>query len=191
MKNIFFAIIFTCLLFGPVFQASGQSSSSSSETSGNFDTKEFPQWAKDLRRWDIIAFGSYPFAMFTVSFITDMVRWKKENDMDFSSDGRKYAPWPFKSAGAVEWTKEEFEKVIWQAAVVSAAIAVIDLVIVLIKRNIERRRIESRARGTITVNKIQEEIEEKDILDIIEEIEENEVEEPDIEVGDAAESETE
>jgi len=180
MKSILFAIIFTCLLLSPVLQASAQDSS---ETTGAFDTTNFPQWAKDLRRWDIIAFGSYPFAMFTVSFITDMIRWDNANGMDMSIEGRRYAPWPLKSAGSVDWTKEEFEKVIWQAALVAASIAVIDLVIVLIKRNKERRRIESRARGTVTVNKIQEEIEELDIIEETEEI--------DIEEGDTAESETE
>jgi len=189
MKNILFAIIFTCLLFSPVLQVSAQSSS---ESSGGFNTTNFPQWAKDLRRFDIIAFGSYPFAMFTVSFITDMVRWNDANNMDFSADGRRYAPWPLKSAGAVDWTKDEFEKVIWQAALVAASIAAIDLVIVLIKRNRERRRIESRARGTVTVNKIQEEIEEIDSLDIIEETEKIDgIEEIEKNEDNAAESETE
>ena len=184
MKNILFAVIFTFLLLSPVLQAAAQSSSgsvTSSSTSGNFDTKNFPQWAKDLRRWDIIAFGSFPFSFFFVSFITDMHRWNEANGMDWND--RSKAPWPFKSAGADEWTKEEFERTILISLGVSAVVAFTDLIIVLIKRNKERRRIESRATGTTVVTKTMPDTEEPDIIDDEVEIE--------IEDGVITESETE
>ena len=190
MKNIFFAVIFTFLLLSPILQAAAQSSSdstTSSSTSGNFDTKNFPQWAKDLRRWDIIAFGSFPFSMFFVSFITDMYRWDKANGMNMND--LRYAPWPLKSAGAVDWTKEEFERTILISLGVSAMVAFTDLIIVLIKRNKERRRIESRATGTTVVTKTMPDTEEPDIIDelgIIDDEAEIEIEE-----GVITESETE
>jgi len=65
---------------------------------------------------------------------------------------RRYAPWPLKSAGAIEMTKEEYEKVLLQAAGVAAAVAFTDLVIVLIKRNKERKRIESKPRSTAVID---------------------------------------
>jgi hypothetical protein len=143
MKNIFFAVFIIFLFLTPVSQAAAQSSSSSASSSSTLDTSGFPQWAKDLRRWDIVAFGTFPFSMLTVTMIHDTIRWKNANNFDFSGDGRRYAPWPLKSAGAVEMTKEEYEKTILMAAALSATVAIIDLTIVLIKRNQERRRMES------------------------------------------------
>ena len=161
MKNIYLAVIFFFLLSSPVFQVTAQSNTSSS-SSQTFDTTNFPQWAKDMRRWDIIAFGSFPFSIFTVTFITDMYRWSSANGMDFSDEGRRYAPWPLKSAGAVEMTKEEYERTMLLAVGLSAAIAITDLIIVKIKKNRERRRIESRPSGSVIINKIPYETPQED-----------------------------
>ena len=150
MKYIFFAVIFSFLLLAPVFQAAAQSSSSSSQA---FNMTGFPQWAKDLRRWDIIAFGSFPFTMFAVTFFTDLARWNNANNMDFSSDGRRYAPWPFKSAGASEMSKEEYERTILIAAGLSVSIAVTDLIIVKIKERKERRRLEGAPSGSVIIDR--------------------------------------
>jgi hypothetical protein len=43
-------------------------------TSTQFDTTDFPLWAKDLRRAEIIAFGTYPFAFFVANFTLDTYR---------------------------------------------------------------------------------------------------------------------
>jgi hypothetical protein len=150
MKNIFFTVLIAILLLTPVTQAAAQSNTTTATT---FDTTGFPQWAKDLRRWDIVAFGSFPFSMLTTTMVYDMIRWQEANNFDFSDEGRRYAPWPLKSAGAVEMTKEEYEKTILTAVAVSAVIALIDLAIVLIKRNKERRRIESRAASSAVIEK--------------------------------------
>ena len=149
-RNIIFVIIFSVLLLAPVLQAAAQTSSSTN----NFDMTGFPQWARDMRRWDIIAFGSFPFAMFTVTFFTDLYRWNEANGMDFSEAGRRYAPWPMKSAGAVEMTKEEYERTLLLAAGLSATVAFTDLIIVLIRRNKERRRIESIPTGSVIINRV-------------------------------------
>ena len=150
MKYIFFAVIFSFLFLAPVFQVTAQSASSAS--SKPFDMTGFPQWAKDLRRWDIIAFGSFPFAMFTVTFFTDLARWNDANNMDFTDEGRRYAPWPLKSTGAVEMSKEEYERTILIAASLSAAIAITDLIIVKIKERKERRRLESTPSGSFIID---------------------------------------
>jgi len=149
MRKLFLIAIFFILLTAPVFQLTAQSSSPSS--SAVFDTTNFPQWVKDMRRWDIIAFGAFPFAMFTVTFITDMCRWGDNAGMDFSESGRQYAPWPLKSAGAVEMTKDEYIRTIWIAAGLSASVAVTDLIIHKVKKSKERRRMESKPAGTIEI----------------------------------------
>lgn len=153
MRNIFFAAVFSFLLLSPVLNAQAQSSSTETVTaSPAFDMTGFPQWAKDMRRWDIVAFGSFPFSIFAATFFTDLARWNNANGMDFSEEGRRYAPWPLKSAGGIEMTKQEFERTLLIAAGISAAVAFTDLIIVLIKRNKERRRIESRGAGTAVID---------------------------------------
>jgi hypothetical protein len=131
--------------------------------------KGFPQWAKDLRRWDIIAFGTFPFSMFFVNFFYDMYRWNKANGMEFSSEGRRYAPWPFKSAGAVELTGREFRGTIIFAAGLSIVFAFTDLFIVKMKRK-KATETEPPPTGSYTVNKTQYEDDatEEELTDILE-----------------------
>jgi len=148
MKHIFFWIVLFSLLFSSLYQAEAQNLSTTKPTES---TMELPQWVKDFRRWDIITFGSFPFSMFFVTFVTDMVRWSEANNFDFSDEGRRYAPWPLKSAGAIEMTNDEYARTILIALGVSAVVACIDLLIVVIKRINERRRIESLPSGSIEI----------------------------------------
>ena len=145
-------VIMIPLLFFPSPRAAAQTTGAITGSS-TFDTTGFPQWAKDLRRWDIVAFGAFPFAMFATTFAMDTRRWIDANSMDFSEEGRRYAPWPFKSAGAVGMTKEEQETTIIIAAGISVAVAVADFVIVQIKRQKERQRAESIQAGNVIINK--------------------------------------
>ena len=152
-------VIVFSLLFSSAHQAQAQSLSTTKPTESTF---QLPQWTKDLRRWDIIAFGAFPFSMFFVMTVTDILRWKEENNFDFSEEGRRYAPWPLKSAGAVEMTNEEYTRTIWLAVGVSAVIASVDLLIIIIKRANERRRIESLPSGSTEINKSPYGIQETD-----------------------------
>jgi len=150
MKQIFFWIVLFSLLFSFLNQAQAQSLSTTKPTEAAL---ELPQWVKDFRRWDIITFGAFPFSMFFVTTVTDIIRWKEANNLDFSDEGRRYAPWPLKSAGAVEMTNDEYARTVLIAVGVSAVIACVDLLIVIIKRTNERRRIESRPSGSIEIIK--------------------------------------
>jgi hypothetical protein len=152
MRNIFIAVVFSSLLLSPVLQVTAQNSTGT-QSPTTFDTTGFPQWAKDMRRWDIIAFGVFPFAMFTTTFFTDLFRWGNANSMSFTEEGRRYAPWPLKSAGAIEMTREEYERSIWIAVGLSAAIALADLIIVKIRQSRERRRMESIPSGSVIINR--------------------------------------
>jgi len=123
------------------------------KSAGEFDTTGFPQWAKDLRRWEIVAFGSFPFTMFYTTFCIDMRRWSDANGMDMSEEGRRYAPWPLKSAGAVLMDRKEFETVLKIAACASVGIAFTDLIIVQIKRYKARKKAESLPAGTTIITR--------------------------------------
>ena len=153
MKKIFFLIVLFSLLFNAAHKAEAQALSATKPTESTFNSSELPQWAKDLRRFDIITFGIFPFSMFFVTTVTDLIRWKDANNFNFSEEGRRYAPWPLKSAGAVEMTNDEFTRTLYIAAGVSAGFALIDLLIVNIKRANERKRIESRPSGSYEIIK--------------------------------------
>jgi hypothetical protein len=153
MKKIFFLIILFSLFFNQTRQAQAQSLSAVDTTETNFSSSELPQWVKDVRRFDIITFGIFPFSMFFVTFATDMIRWNNANGFDISEQGRQYAPWPAKSAGAVEMSNDEYSRTILLAAGVSVAVAIVDLLIVTAKRKNERRRVESRPSGSYEITK--------------------------------------
>ena len=112
-----------------------------------------PQWVKDLRRWEIVAFGSIPFTMFTATFAMDMYRWQKANNMDFSDEGRRFAPWPLKSAGAVVMDRKEQENVFIIAGSLSIAVAMADMVIVQVKRHTARKKAEALPVGSTIITR--------------------------------------
>jgi len=143
-KAIFLFFIFSIFLM-PVSQVSAQ------DIPNVFDMTKFPQWAKDLRRFDIITFGVFPFAVFFTTITMDTIRWYNEGNK--FTDNR-YAPWPIKSAGAVEMTTDEQFRKIMIAAGVSVTIALVDFLIVKLKRRSERLKIQSRAASTYEIEKI-------------------------------------
>jgi hypothetical protein len=107
-----------------------------------FDTSEFPLWAKDLRRAEIVTFGSFPFTMFFTTFAVDTWRCYS-HDWD-----PLYAPWPAKPPGAINMTQDELTMTIAVAAVISVAIAITDFSIVQIKRYKEKQRIKNLPAGS-------------------------------------------
>jgi hypothetical protein len=145
MKRIFFLFVIFSLLFTPLSQVEAQTQSNV------LDLSNSPQWVRDLRRFDIILFGVFPFSMFFTTFAMDMIRWNEANGFDW--EDRRYAPWPLKTAGAVEMTPEEQLNTILIAAGVSAVIALTDFIIVKIRQGVQRRRIESRPTGTVTIER--------------------------------------
>jgi hypothetical protein len=90
---------------------------------------EFPQWALDLRRFDIILFGSFPFTYWFASTAMDTYRSSQHNW------DTRYAPWPVKSAGAVNMTNDEYGITLACAAAGSMLMALADHLIVRSKRN--------------------------------------------------------
>jgi hypothetical protein len=143
MKNKrFFFFLFVFLVFIPCFKAYSQTATADAGmTSTQFDMTGFPLWAKDLRRGEIVAFGSFPFLYFFANFGFDTYRWLNNgNDM-------RYAPWPFNSAGTVGKTTEEKIITLGIAAGGSILIALIDHGIMRYKRNRLEREKESLPDG--------------------------------------------
>jgi hypothetical protein len=147
---------FFLLLAVPVFLVPAQTSgtnNSNTTTGSYFDLSGAPQWVRDLRRWEIVAFGTIPFAMFTATFWMDMHRWKQANDMDFSDAGRRYAPWPFKTAGAIAMEPKEIEQTLIIAAGLCITVAFADLIINKIKQANARKRAEAIPKNAPVINR--------------------------------------
>ena len=114
-------------------------------------TNNRPQWMRDLRRWEIVALGSFPFTMFFSTIGMDMYRWHRETGMDWGR--REYAPWPITSAGGVSMTDAEQRRTIFIAIGLSAGVAVADHLIQRGRRERERRRAEAIPAGTIIITR--------------------------------------
>jgi hypothetical protein len=84
---------------------------------------EFPDWALDLRRGEIIMFGSFPFTFFFVTEGYDLYR--------FSMHGfeYQYAPWPFKDPVNGPYSIDEQVGVVFAALALSLVIAGTDYLI--------------------------------------------------------------
>jgi len=134
-KKRFSFFLFALLAFVSLFKAYPQATTDPNMVSTQFDMTGFPRWAKDLRRGEIVAFGSFPFMYFFANFGYDTYRWSNSgNDM-------RYAPWPFNSAGTVGKTTDEKIITLALAAGGSVLVALVDHGIMRYKRyRLERDR---------------------------------------------------
>ncbi|MDR1429233.1 MAG: hypothetical protein LBI85_03005 [Spirochaetaceae bacterium] len=103
--------------------------------------EEFPLWARDLRRGEIVAFGAVPFTMFFSIFAMDAYRWAS-HDQDL-----RYAPWPFKAAGAVSMSEGEQFLCFGIAIAGAVTIALADHLIVRAQRARDARRLQELPPG--------------------------------------------
>ncbi len=96
---------------------------------------EFPLWQKDLRRFEIITFGSMPFVSLLSFWSYDIIR-----SIQHKGDPA-YNPWPIKNPNiAVPLSESEQKKLFASIVGISFGIALIDLSYRLIKRDVERKR---------------------------------------------------
>jgi hypothetical protein len=88
--------------------------------------EEFPAWVNDLRRAEIVFFGSLPFSLFFTFEAYDIGR--------FAASGFEYsqAPWPFRAGSEIGAGYSSAEKgwLIASALTVSLGVAVADFLIV-------------------------------------------------------------
>jgi hypothetical protein len=116
--------------------------SQSSSTSGvSVKTAEppktvYPQWVRDLRRAEIVAFGSFPFMMFFSILGMDLYR-SATHDWD-----SRYYPWPAKGPGSIDMNTDEHLLTLGIAATGSLVFALADHLILRYKRaRAERQRL--------------------------------------------------
>ena len=100
------------------------------DDAATYDDIAFPQWAKDVRRTEIITFGSLPFVTIWATIAYSEYEYGEfHNPLDKSADG--FSP--------------EDQKAIMQiAAVTCLGLGLADLTITLVRRALAKRRNERR-----------------------------------------------
>jgi hypothetical protein len=93
------------------------------------EKQEFPLWVRDLRRFDIIAFGAFPFSFFLAGFAVDTYRASQHN---WDS---QYAPWPINMGGSIARSTGEHLLTLAGAVGISMTVALADLFIQHSRRN--------------------------------------------------------
>jgi hypothetical protein len=124
------------LLFLAVLPCVDAQSSTADSSSKDAAAIEWPQFAQDLRRFDVVSFGLFPFAYLVTSFGYDLMR-SAQHGWDSA-----YISWPLNGG----WSSDDYGKVLVSAAIVSLSVAVIDMAIVWAKRRAAGRREEARSR---------------------------------------------
>ena len=132
-QKICFLLLLIFLLPRSVFSADSSSQSTSAESS--YDDIKFPQWAKDLRRTEIITFGSLPFVTMWTTMCYSMYEYNEfRNPLNKSTDG---------------FTTDDQKKVMTYSAAICIGLGLTDLAINLISRSAKKYRAKKASRPEI------------------------------------------
>jgi hypothetical protein len=112
-----------------------------------YTSEEFPSWALDLRRADIVAFGALPFTVFFAQFAIDGWRFS-QNSWD-----RRYAPWPLKTAGAVEMDENQRIAAFAAGCAGAATVALVDWILVSKRRARSERAEREKPKSVLTMKR--------------------------------------
>lgn len=90
-----------------------------------YTADEFPGWALDLRRGEIVAIGVFPISLLASRLLYDVVRfgYQSARSGEFRQD---YAPWFFAPPDAPELTDGERVGILIGAVGISLTIALVD-----------------------------------------------------------------
>jgi hypothetical protein len=145
VKKIPARFLFCALLFFAFLPALyPQSSSDAAMTSTHFDMTGFPQWTRDLRRGEIVAFGAFPFMYLFTNLGMDFYRWGSH---DWDSN---YTPL---RSGTVPKTTDEKLMTLGIAAGGAVCIALVDFGIEYFKRHRRARAASLLPEGTPIINR--------------------------------------
>lgn len=129
MKKKIFAFL-TLIFFS--FNLFAASSSSSSTNPKEYSEDEFPQWTKDLRRAEIITFGSMPFVTIGVSLAYGSYLYFTNQIDSF--------PNPLDKSTS-SYTEDQQLKIVGISLGVSAVFGLTDFIVNLIKNNKKNQEI--------------------------------------------------
>jgi hypothetical protein len=90
-----------------------------------YEPDEFPRWARDIRRAEIIALGAYPVAMLVTGFGYQVGRFAYRSARAGEIQP-EYAPGVFSPDGGAGYTQEEQIGVAVSGAIISVGVALVD-----------------------------------------------------------------
>jgi hypothetical protein len=151
MKRITLALLLAALCCGALFaQTTSTTTANASAAAGAlpepYKAAEFPGWARDLRRFEIVTIGAFPFAIFYTGFSLDLLRYIGGTSMGFSISNLghanpfvfknvdafdlAYAPWPVKSSSSYVTNSDEKAFTIIMGVALALGIGITDYLIV-------------------------------------------------------------
>jgi hypothetical protein len=146
--NGFYRVVSLTLVLSLVAGLAPLAAQSAAGTESTVPNIEFPQWSKDLRRAEIVAFGTLPFSWLISTVSMDISRTVAHGG------DQQYWPWPLKPAGAPTMTNSEFITSIGVAIGISAAVAIVDHIIIKHKRRkAETLKLENPRREPIIIRR--------------------------------------
>lgn len=100
-----------------------------------YSAAEFPLWAHELRRFEILTFGALPL-------VTMLSFWTYDISRSIKHPGdQRYYPWPMKKPGvAVPLTSSEQKKIFFTAVGISVGIALTDICVRAIIRSVREKK---------------------------------------------------
>lgn len=100
-----------------------------------YSAAEFPLWAHELRRFEILTFGALPL-------VTMLSFWTYDISRSIKHPGdQRYYPWPMKKPGvAIPLTSSEQKKIFFTAVGISAGIALTDICVRAIIRSVREKK---------------------------------------------------
>ena len=123
-----------------------------------YEKEEFPQWAHDLRRAEIITLGSLPFVLLRSTIVYSFWRYY---DNDYSSS---YFPNPLsKTSEGAGLDTDEQKMLLATSAAISVGIGLTDFVIQLFRRHSKKskeRRLQREAEKNIQIEPVEHSEEE-------------------------------
>jgi len=133
-KRITSALIALVFASSLVF-AEKSSDKTTSHTPEPYTKEEFPIWAHDLRRTEIITLGSLPFVLLQSTIVYSFWRYY---DNDFSSE---YYPNPLSNTSAGAGLDQDEQKMLLAtSAAISVGLGIVDLTVQVIRRHLKKRK---------------------------------------------------
>jgi hypothetical protein len=94
-----------------------------------YDPQEFSPFLQDLRRGEIIFFGSLPMSLFVCFEVYDISRYFYVRSRDGADEAREYAPWPVRRYGGKPYGAAETKWILVSALSLSLCAALVDFMI--------------------------------------------------------------
>ncbi len=130
MKHFIFGfIVFILPVIFPL-QAFSQSDGNSDSSAEPYSESEFPQWSKDLRRFEIVSLGAVPFAAISINLGYSAYQYFSGNSSTFET--------PFSKGSSL--TEGEQMKIFCASVGAGILVGFTDMAINFVKRCNEKKR---------------------------------------------------